>query len=269
VRIATFNANSVRSRLDAILGWLRTHDPDALCLQETKAQDADFPARPFADAGWHVAFRGEKAYNGVAVVSRLKPAQVRFGLDDGGPADEARLLCARIGPVWVVNTYVPQGREIEHPMYRYKIEWFRRLRQYFDRHFSARSPLVWVGDMNVAPQPIDVHNAERQARHVCYHEDARQAYADALGWGFVDVFRLHHPEPGHYTFFDYRMAGSVSRGMGWRVDHILASPALARRCTGAFIDLEPRRRPGASDHTFMVADFDVTPSPRGRVPRSA
>ncbi|MFC1452828.1 exodeoxyribonuclease III [Verrucomicrobiota bacterium] len=256
MKIATFNANSVRSRLDAILRWMTEHGPDVLCVQETKVTDEAFPAQPFLDAGYSVVFKGEKSYNGVALVSRQKPSVVRFGLDDGGPADETRLLYAKVGAVHVVNTYVPQGREIDHPMYAYKIAWFKRLKDYFDRHFSRRARVVWLGDMNVAPTEIDVHNPEKQQKHVCYHIDVREAFADTVAWGFVDVFREHHPEPGQYTFFDYRMINAARKGMGWRIDHIMATPPLAKRAAGAYIDLEPRLGPKPSDHTFLAAEFD-------------
>ena len=257
MKVATFNANSVRSRLDIILSWLKVNQPDVLCLQETKVVDCDFPALAFAEAGYRVVYRGEKSYNGVALISREKPTSVRFGFDDGGPPDEARLVSAKVGPIHIVNTYVPQGREIDHPMYAYKLEWFRRLKAYFDRHFTPRSRLVWVGDLNVAPEAMDIHNAEEQEHHVCYHVDVRRAFADALEWGFVDVFRKHHPEPGQFSFFDYRTVNAVGRNMGWRVDHIVATNPLAARSTNAYIDLAPRRQPKSSDHTFVMAKFAV------------
>ncbi len=257
MKIATFNANSIRSRLEIILRWLKEHQPDVLCVQETKVEDKDFPAPAFREAGYNVAFRGQKSYNGVALISREMPTGVSFGLDDGGQADEPRLIRARVGPVQIVNTYVPQGRDLEHEMYAYKLEWFARLKRYFERHFTPRSKVAWVGDLNVAPLPMDVHNPEDQANHVCYHVDVRRAFEDVKAWGLEDVFRMHHPEPGQYTFFDYRVPGSVERKQGWRVDHILATPPLARKCTGSWIDLAPRLAEKPSDHTFLVAEFDV------------
>ncbi len=254
--IATFNANSIRSRLGIVLDWLHINQPDMLCIQETKVQDADFPTTPFAEAGYQVAFCGEKSYNGVAIVSRQPPDDVHFGLDDGGPDDATRFAAARFGALQIVNTYVPQGREIDHPMYAYKLEWFRRLRKWFDRHCSPDQPLIWTGDLNVAPEKEDIHNAEVQANHVCFHIDVRQAFADTLSWGFTDVFRRHHPEPGQFTFFDYRTPNAAKRGMGWRIDHILATAPLAACCRSAAIDLEPRLEPKPSDHTFLSADFD-------------
>jgi exodeoxyribonuclease-3 len=257
VIIATFNANSVRSRLGIIVPWLEQHKPDVLCLQETKTVDADFPAGEFASRGYHAVYRGQKSYNGVAILSRTRPARVRFGLDDGGPADETRLVRASFGSVHVVNTYVPQGREIDHEMYRYKIAWLGRLREYFDRHFTTRMKVLWLGDLNVAPEAADIHNAEQQTNHVCFHVDVRKAFAETCSWGFVDVFRRHHPEAGQYTFFDYRTPNAAKRKMGWRIDHLMATRPLAARCRDAFIDLEPRLREKPSDHTFLVGDFDV------------
>lgn len=261
MRIATFNANSIRSRLDVIRGWLEAHRPDVLCVQETKVQDPEFPLEALTGAGYRAVFRGQKSYNGVAILSRAAPAGVRAGFADGGPADAERLLEAVVNGVSLLNTYVPQGREVGHPMYAYKCEWFRRLRAHIEARFDRGDPLVWLGDMNVAHEPIDVHNPAQRTDHVCYHVDARAAFARCRDWGFVDVFRQHHPEPGHYTFFDYRTANAVGEGKGWRIDYILATPALAARCTDSFIDLAPRLGPKPSDHTFLVADFDWPATP--------
>ncbi len=254
--IATFNANSIRSRLPAVIAWIRNYQPDILCIQETKVQDHEFPLALFEQEKLHVAFRGEKSYNGVAILSRQEPDAVAFGFDDGGPADETRFCHATFGSLHVVNTYVPQGREIDHPMYQYKLEWFRRLRAWFDRHFTPATPLIWLGDLNVAPQPEDIHNAEKQENHVCFHESVRQAFSETCAWGFTDVFRKFHPEPGAFTFFDYRTPQAAKRAMGWRIDHILATKPAAEAATDAFIDLEPRLQEKPSDHTFLCARFD-------------
>ena len=257
MKIATFNVNSVRSRMSILLDWLKANRPDVVCLQETKVVDVDFPVAPIRDAGYQAIFRGEKSYNGVAILSLMEPGPARFGLDDGGPEDATRLVCAKIGPIHVVNTYIPQGRDIEHEMYRYKIEWFARLRNYFDRHFTPRQPVVWVGDFNIAPTAQDIHNAGQQANHVCYHVDVRRAFEETMGWGFMDVFRKHHAEPGQYTFFDYRQKDAVFRNQGWRVDHIMATKSLAAKSVGAAIDLKPRLAEKPSDHTVLMAEFDI------------
>ncbi len=256
-KIATFNVNSIRPRLAVVMDWLARQQPDVLGLQETKTQDKDFPALAFAEAGYQVLFRGEKSYNGVALATKTKPTGVRFGLDDGEQPDAARLVSAKVGPVFVVNTYVPQGREIDHAMYQYKLAWFRRLRAWFDRHFTPQMPVLWMGDLNVAPEAKDIHNAEQQANNVCYHAAVRREFAATVAWGFVDVFRKHHPEPGQYSYYDYRTPNAVQRKMGWRVDHILATPALAAKSVGAAIDLEPRLGQAPSDHTVMLAEFRI------------
>lgn len=257
MKIATFNANSIRSRLDVVLEWLKANNPDVLCVQETKVTDDLFPAAAFREAGYSVVFKGEKSHNGVCLVSKQPAEEVGFGLDDGGRPDETRLVSARVGPIRVVNTYVPQGREIDHEMYRYKIEWFRRLKKYFDHHFKPSQKIAWLGDLNVAPEEKDIYNAAEQVNHVCYHVDVRREFEEAKAWGFVDVFRKHHPEAGQYTFFDYRTPNAVKRGMGWRVDHVLATPSLAAKSTASWVDLDPRLAGKPSDHTFLVAEFEV------------
>lgn len=257
LKIATFNANSIRSRMPIILGWLAREQPDALCIQETKVQDHDFPVAPIEDAGWHVVFRGQKSYAGVAIISREEPADVVAGFDDGDEPDEPRLIRAVIRGIPVVNTYVPQGRSPDSPHFQYKLAWFGRLRDLFERHYSPEEPLVWVGDFNVAPDPIDVHNPQRLAKHVDFHPDARAALAGVKAWGFVDVFRLHHPEPEQYSYFDYRVRNAVQRKIGWRVDHIWATQVLARRSIDAWIDVDARLLEKPSDHTFVVAEFKL------------
>lgn len=255
MKIATFNVNSIRARITAVNSWLAANKPDVLCLQETKVVDQDFPIAAIAATGYHAVFRGEKSYNGVAILSKARLTDLRFGLDDGQPPDETRLIAARFGAIQIVNTYIPQGRAIEHTMYQYKIQWFKRLRQWFDRHFTPRTLLVWVGDLNVAPEAKDIHNADKQINHVCYHQDVRSAFEHTKAWGFEDIFRKHHPEGGQYTFFDYRTTNAVKHNMGWRVDHILATHKLAAKSRDSYIDLTPRLQPQSSDHTVLVAEF--------------
>ena len=257
LKIATFNANSVRSRLEVILVWIAQHKPDILCIQETKCQDVDFPKAAFEAEGLHVIFRGEKSYNGVAIVSRAEAQDVAFGFDDGGPRDEARLVRAQIGGVDVVNTYVPQGQEVDSPVFRYKIEWFGRLRRLFEKEYSPGKPLVWCGDLNVAPEEIDVYDPKHLAGSVCFHPDERAALANVMKWGLVDVFRKQNSEGGQFTFWDYRIANSVKRNLGWRLDHIMATQPLADKSVKSYIDRGPRLGDKPSDHTFLVAEFQL------------
>jgi exodeoxyribonuclease-3 len=255
MKIATFNVNSLRKRLPIVLAWLEQAQPDVLCLQETKVQDSEFPLMALVPSGYHITFRGMKSYNGVAILSRKKPERVFYGLDDGGDPDEARLLRVVIEGLPIINTYVPQGFEIDSPKYQYKLQWFDRLKKYFERHLSPKEPAIWCGDMNVAPRPIDVHSPEKHLQHVCYHEDARKAYYNTVAWGFVDVFCKLYPDRQQYTFWDYRAPGSLAANKGWRIDHILATPPLAEQCTKADVDLAPRRAEEPSDHTFLWAEF--------------
>jgi exodeoxyribonuclease-3 len=258
LKAATFNANSVRARIDQVVAWLVREAPDVLCIQETKVQDKDFPEEPFVEAGFRVIFRGQKAYAGVALVSRTEPEDVAAGLDDGDEPDEPRLIRAVVRGVPVVNTYVPQGRDIESEHFQYKLAWFRRLRAFFERHYSPEEPLLWMGDLNVAPEPIDVHDPKRHAKHVDFHPDARAALEGVREWGFVDVFRRHHPgEEGQYTYWDYRARNALENGIGWRIDHIWATEPLASLSTASWVDVEARRATRPSDHTFLVAEFDI------------
>jgi exodeoxyribonuclease-3 len=250
--VATWNVNSVRSRLHALLPWVETVGPDVVCLQETKVQDHQFPLSAIEGAGYHAAFRGETSCNGVAILSKTPIEGVRCGFDDGGPADEARLIVGEVDGIPIVNTYVPQGRDPDDSMFAYKLEWFARLRAFLDAHFSPDEPLLWMGDLNVAPEPIDVHNPKRLMGHVCFNPQVTEAFEGVKSWGLVDLFRRHVPDPGQYTYFDYRTKHGVAEGKGWRVDHILATRPLAARSTDACIDLEPRRGEKPSDHTPMV-----------------
>jgi exodeoxyribonuclease-3 len=257
-KIATYNVNSVRSRMHIVLPWLEKNRPSVLCLQETKTEDATFPVKQFEDAGWQVVFRGGKSYNGVAIVSSEKADKVAFGLDDGGPPDEDRLIRAVFSGITIVNTYVPQGSERESPKFAYKLEWFKRLKTFFAKHYMPDQPLLWCGDINVAREEIDVHNPKRLLGHVDFTPEVWEAFDEVTAWGFVDVLRKHHPnEPNQYSFFDYRVPKSLERGLGWRVDHILATVPLAKKSVGAYIDLEPRKAEKPSDHAPIVAEFKI------------
>ena len=258
MKIATFNVNSIRIRLPIVLQWLEQHQPDVLCLQETKVQDDQFPILAFANTGYHVAYRGMKSYNGVAVLSRKTPESVYYGFDDAAPEpDDVRLMRVMIDGIPIINTYVPNGFKIDSPKYTYKLGWYTRLRLYFEKHLSPDRPAVWCGDMNVAPDPIDVHSPEKHLKHVCFHEDARRAYKETLAWGFMDVFRKLYPDRQQFTFWDYLRPSSLEKNKGWRIDHILATASMAEQCIKVEVDIEPRRAASPSDHTFLWAEFSV------------
>jgi exodeoxyribonuclease-3 len=254
-KIATYNVNSIRSRLHIVIPWLRENRPDALCMQETKVEDEKFPVKDFEGIGYYVTFSGKQRYNGVAIASLEKPGIVRCGLDDD-PPDTDRLIMGVFSDVTVLNLYVPQGRDIESQYFLYKLRWFERLRGYLERNCSPEGLLVCCGDINVAAEEIDVHSPDRLKRHVDFAPEIREAFDMLKSWGLVDVFRKHHPgEKNQYSFFDYRIKGAIERGLGWRVDHILATPSMAEKSIDCSIDINPRLAEKPSDHTVMVAEF--------------
>jgi exodeoxyribonuclease-3 len=258
MKIVTYNANSIRTRKEQMRDWMQREEPDVLCIQETKVRDEQFPGDFFKEAGYHAVYRGGlKGHSGVAILSREEPTNVRFGLDDE-PHDEDRLVCAAIGDVTVVNTYVPQGRELDHEMYQYKIAWFGRMRAFCDKHLDPDKAVAWCGDINVARHPIDVHHPDRHTEHVCFHKDVRDAFEEALAWGFTDVYRELNPEGDVYSYYDYRAGkNAIERGVGWRIDYVLASRSLADKVQKSFIDLDARRAERPSDHTFLTAEFNL------------
>jgi len=255
MKIASFNVNSLRARLPIVLQWLAEYQPNILCVQETKVQDNDFPIEVFDEAEYRYVFKGQKSYNGVAIFSRNEITNVKVGFDDE-PKDEARLIKAEINGIVVVNTYIPQGYLPDSQKFEYKLNWFSRLLRFFEKNFKSTDPIIWVGDLNVAPQPIDVYDPVTLLGHVCYHPQVHEALEEVLRWGFVDVFRIHCKEAGQYTFWDYRLRNSFQRNLGWRLDHIMATKSLAKKCTACYIDKQPRLAERPSDHTPIIAEFD-------------
>jgi exodeoxyribonuclease-3 len=256
IKVASFNVNSLRSRLPVVLQWLAENQPDVLCVQETKVQDVDFPAEAFDNAGYKYVFKGQKTYNGVAIFSTSEIKNAQSGFDDE-PRDEARLLKAEISDVTIVNCYVPQGESPESDKFLYKLKWFDRLLGFFKSSFKPTDPVIWTGDLNIAPEPTDVYDPERLWGHVCFHPEVQDALKKIMQWGFVDIFRKHCSEPGQYTFWDFRMPNSVKRNLGWRLDHIMATKPLAEKSTASYIDTKPRLSEKPSDHTPIVAEFDL------------
>jgi exodeoxyribonuclease-3 len=255
LKIASYNVNSIRSRLHIVLPWLEKNKPDYFCMQETKVEDAKFPAAEFEALGYQVAFRGSKQYNGVAIASRQKPQKVNYGFDSA-PEDPDRLVIAHFNDLIILNAYVPQGQDVDKPQFTYKLAWLGRLKIYLQKNFQLQDKLLLCGDFNVAPENIDVHDPKRILGHVSFNPEVWKAYEDLKLWGLVDVFRRHHPdEPGQYTFFDYRVRDSVGRNMGWRVDHILATKILAAKSRNCVIDLESRLAQKPSDHVIIYAQW--------------
>ncbi|MDO5698930.1 MAG: exodeoxyribonuclease III [Dermatophilus congolensis] len=263
MRIASWNINSVRSRIDRAVALLQRHDIDVLTLQETKCKDAQFPLLPLHEAGYEVAMHGINQWNGVAIVSRVGLEDVQVGFDgmptfgEPEPAAEARAIAATCGGVRVWSLYVPNGRELDHPHYHYKLEWLRQLRDRGSEWLAAdeSAQILLTGDWNVAPTDEDVWDPAffEGLTHVSQPE--RDAFDAVVAAGFADVVRPHTPGPGTYTYWDYQQLRFPKR-QGMRIDFALASPALAARVTGAFIDREERKGKGASDHAPVIVDID-------------
>lgn len=261
VRIATFNVNSVRSRMPVLQKWLAEETaPDIVCFQETKCRDEEFPAAEFEALGYVCNFRGMKSYNGVAVISRTQPDEVSFGLGDEPEegreeSENARVVCARFGDFNLVNSYVPQGKEITHPDYPYKLRFFKRIKKMFETNYTPQDKLLWVGDLNVARTAADIANPKGKEQHVCFAQSVRDALSDVMDWGLTDIFRLHRPGEGEFTFWDYRVKNSLERNIGWRIDHLLATKSVAESSTQVIVERRLRAEEKPSDHTAVVAEF--------------
>jgi len=268
VRIATWNVNSLKARLDKVMWWLERAAPDVLLMQETKLADAEAPTAAFRDAGYELAHHGEGRWNGVAIASRCGIGAVvtNFGrplapaktpdVGDDEPLAEARMIAATCGGVRVVCVYAPNGRVVGSTFYDAKLAWFDRHARWLAEAADSGEALVLGGDFNVAPQDVDVWDPE--ACHGGTHVSApeREAFARLCRWGLVDAYRLHHPEPERYTWWDYR-AGNFHRNYGMRIDHLLATRAVAARTVWAEIDREARKgKPIPSDHAPLVIDLD-------------
>lgn len=255
-KIATFNANSVRKRVPIILHWLQKEKPDVLALQETKVEDAQFPREAFEKEGWRLLFRGQKGYNGVAFISREPLTDPVFFLHD--QKEEARFLSAKWKNILLINTYVPQGYLITSDKYRMKLQYFKRLREWFEKNVRTGQSALWMGDLNVARTELDVDNPKTKTDHVCFHIDARQAFEETVEGIWVDLFREKIKEGGHYTFWDYRFPSAFQANKGWRIDYILGTPPMVKCLKRIWIDKEPRAASQPSDHTFLIAEFLVS-----------
>lgn len=256
IKIATFNANSLRSRLQIVLDWLNLEKPDVLAIQETKCQDHDFPKAAFEAAGWNVVFHGQKSYNGVAFVSKKPIHNVTKRLYPDDPEEQARFLTCEYEGIQLVNTYIPQGFLIDSPKYQYKLKYFRDLKTWFAKNIDKKNPALWMGDLNVAPTEIDLARPKQNQDHVCFHIDARNALKDTMNEFWTDLFRHQEPGEGHYTFWDYRQPQTLEKNLGWRIDFIMGTQPMIKRLHKIWIDKEPRRLEKPSDHTFLIAQFN-------------
>ena len=257
LRIATWNVNSVKARQARLLGWLRDHHPDVLCLQEIKTPDDAYPGDEVRREGYDSAVFGQKAYNGVALVSPHPILGVRKGMGDDDP--QARLIGGTVKGVAVYSAYFPNGRTVGSESYAYKLAWMGHLLEMLETYHDPCDPLVLAGDFNVAPDDRDAENPRRWAASVLCHADSRQALERIRAWGFVDVVRKHNPQGGLYSWWDYRRL-AFPRNDGLRIDHVFATMPMAETSTAAWVDRDQRKGRKTdipSDHAPVVVDFGV------------
>lgn len=255
--IATFNVNSVRARLPILEKWLNDVNPDFLFMQETKTQNNSFPAETFNNLGYESFYNGEKSYNGVAVLVKKKfsDVNVSFGFNDENTQNfDTRVLTLKYKNLTVLNTYVPQGKEIEHPDFEIKKKFFARVKNIIER--ENNNLFLWLGDLNVAPTEIDVTHPENKKSHVCFCDEIREIFNDTKK-SLVDILRLFNKNSGVYTFFDYRVKDAVKRNIGWRIDLMLASESLSKFALNCYPDTKVREWERPSDHVPLIADFNL------------
>ena len=254
MRIASWNINSLRRRQDRLFAWLEQTKPDIVCLQETKCPDEQFPVLALQAAGYYSAYHGEKSYNGVAILSKIEPREVCASLCDEVVDPQARVIAATIGQLRLYSVYAPNGQAVGSPAYDYKLKWYARLRDCLTKEQNAE--LVVCGDFNVAPEDVDVHDPQLWRGAIMCSEGERSAFQQLCEIGLIDTLRLYHKETGMFTWWDYRML-SFQKNRGLRIDAVLASKELAKRCAASGIDREMRKGKDPSDHAPIWAEFSL------------
>ena len=262
MRIASWNVNSVRTRLDQVIDWLNREKPDVLCLQETKVADELFPQAAFEQIGYSCAISGQKAYNGVALLSRLPMEDVQVGFEALLPEEPAaqalseqkRVISALVEGVRVLNLYVPNGSSLSSDKYAYKLTWLSCLQRYLQVQEGQGDPLCMVGDFNIGPEARDLHDPERLTGGIMASTAEREALHQVLGERLSDAFRIFEADSGHWSWWDYR-SGAWDRDQGWRIDHIYLSPELQDCATGCVIDKTPRGNQQPSDHAPVIVNL--------------
>ncbi len=255
-KIATWNVNSLSVRLDHVLAWLASEKPDVLALQETKLIDEKFPVAAVEAAGYRAVFAGQKTYNGVALLSRAPALDVVTdipGLQD----PQRRVLVATFNDVRILNLYVPNGESVGSAKYAYKLDWLDKLTAFVGRQLEGHSRMVILGDFNIAPEERDVYDPAAWEGHVLFSSEERGAFRRLISAGLCDTFRVFEQPEKQFSWWDYRMGG-FRRNHGLRIDHILASEPMCAACKSCRIDRGPRALERPSDHTPVVAEFDIS-----------
>lgn len=262
MKIATWNVNSIRSRLTHVVDWLQETNVDVLCLQETKVVDEEFPRSPFETLGYHLYISGQKSYNGVAILSRTPVADIStgfapiLGADAVGDLDEQkRVITGVVENIRIVNLYVPNGSAVGSEKYDYKLRWLKVLRQYLQALLEKQPNALCVcGDFNIALEDRDIHNPKGKDDHIMASPAERQALLEVLEVGLADAFRKFTAETGYYSWWDYRTR-AFNRNLGWRIDHLYLTPELYQLCSRCQIDTSPRGLEKPSDHAPVIAEL--------------
>jgi exodeoxyribonuclease-3 len=253
MKIATWNVNSIRSRVARVLDWTRREEPDVLCFQEIKTTDELFPAAPFEELGYHIETWGQPTYNGVAILSRTRSKDVTRGLPGDAPDAQRRLIAATVKGVRIINVYVPNGQSPESDKFVFKLEWLGRLRDWLDAAASPADPLLLLGDFNIAPDDRDVHDPDLWRGKIHFHPKEHAALARITSWGLFDLFRKHHTEGGFYSWWDYRQL-AFPKNKGLRIDLVLGTAPMLDRVKGSQIHRDERKGEGPSDHAPVVVE---------------
>jgi exodeoxyribonuclease-3 len=253
MKLAAWNVNSLKVRLPHLTEWLARVQPDVVCLQELKLEDAKFPRADIEAAGYQAACYGQKTYNGVAILARGALSDVTMGMP-GFADDHKRVIAATAGGVRVVCVYCPNGQAVGSEKYAYKLRWFAALKDFLAAELQQHAELAVAGDFNIAPEDRDVHDPKAWEGQIHVSELERAAHRALIGLGLADSFRLFEQPEKSFSWWDYRMLG-FRRNAGLRIDHILLSAPLARRCTASAIDKEPRKLERPSDHAPVIATF--------------
>jgi exodeoxyribonuclease-3 len=255
LKIATWNVNSIKARSERLLGFLARESPDVLCLQELKIEAEAFPHAQVRAAGYHALLHAQKTYNGVAILARSELVDGYSGFADNVDDPQARHVEASVAGLRVLCVYVPNGGERSSDKFVYKRRWLARLLEHLQRKHSPQEPLLVCGDLNIAPDDLDVARPDEWRESVLCASEVREAFAALAGWGLVDVVRKHHPGGGPLSWWDYRML-SFPKGNGLRIDHILATAPVSATSSAASVDRDERKGKQPSDHAPVIATFD-------------
>jgi len=262
--IATWNVNSVRTRLAQIINWINQVNPDILCLQETKVVDKDFPRKCFEELGYSVLVYGQKSYNGVAIISKIKPELIirGFNFDSDNDKDlesfkeQKRLISAQINGIRIINVYVPNGSSLNSEKFAYKIKWLNYLASFLNQLDKKGELICLLGDFNIAPTNFDIHNPQKYEGGIMATEIERKALQNVLKEGFIDAFRIYEQNSGYWSWWDYRN-NAYELNKGWRIDHIYLSKRLTSKLKSCVIDSNPRGNIQPSDHAPVMINLDL------------